>query len=68
MLLPDLLMSCSSGCRLDDCGLSKAGCDALVSALRSAGNHLTELDLRGNRLSTGCPDPVNFNMFRSSHG
>uniref|UniRef100_A0A3B3H7P3 Uncharacterized protein n=1 Tax=Oryzias latipes TaxID=8090 RepID=A0A3B3H7P3_ORYLA len=50
MLLPDLLMSCSSGCRLDDCGLSKASCDALVSALRSAGNHLTELDLRGNRL------------------
>uniref|UniRef100_A0A3B3IIA4 Uncharacterized protein n=1 Tax=Oryzias latipes TaxID=8090 RepID=A0A3B3IIA4_ORYLA len=60
MLLPDLLMSCSSGCRLDDCGLSKAGCDALVSALRSAGNHLTELDLRGNSLqdSNGCPVSV----------
>ncbi|XP_023817088.1 uncharacterized protein LOC110014298 [Oryzias latipes] len=44
--------------RLDDCGLSKAGCDALVSALRSAGNHLTELDLRGNRLQDSNVRPL----------
>uniref|UniRef100_A0A8C7Y3L3 Uncharacterized protein n=1 Tax=Oryzias sinensis TaxID=183150 RepID=A0A8C7Y3L3_9TELE len=44
--------------RLDDCGLSKASCDALVSALRSAGNHLTELDLRGNRLEDSNVGPL----------
>ncbi|XP_036070598.1 uncharacterized protein LOC112149566 isoform X2 [Oryzias melastigma] len=48
--------------RLDDCGLSKASCDALASALESGGNHLTELDLRGNKLQDSNVRPLQNRM------
>ncbi len=36
--------------RLNDCGVTDEGCDALASALRSNPSHLIQLNLSGNKI------------------